>query len=203
MWAGFAWFCVTSGFFPPYTLECAVCCCGQSAVLSFRCLWGKLCHQREMIESLPLLHFHSFSLGVDKLACARRRRLWWYMQMPICAHNQAWFIFLHNLVAKIFGSSFRCEKFLFLRVKTVFSVRPEADMHWRWVALVKTHLTLQGQSHENAKNALPSQKDPGEQPCKRPQLPFFWYLAPCFKKMSNLIYCAMNKQVTTLCSSDI
>ncbi len=49
---GFSW----------YMVERAVWCCGQSAVFSFQSLWGELHHQREMIESLSPLHFHSFLL---------------------------------------------------------------------------------------------------------------------------------------------
>lgn len=45
-----------------FVFECVAWCCGQSAVFSFRSLWGGLHHQREMIESLSSLHFHSFLL---------------------------------------------------------------------------------------------------------------------------------------------
>lgn len=61
---GFSW----------YMVERAVWCCGQSAVFSFQRLWGEPHHQREMIESLSPLHFHSFLLEWINL-CPQRRIL--------------------------------------------------------------------------------------------------------------------------------
>lgn len=81
-------------------VEHAVWCCGQSAVLSFQSLWGELHHQREMIESLSTLHFHSFLLEWINLCPLAQDCVCLCMHMPVlaCSYTSMNNIHLNSLL---------------------------------------------------------------------------------------------------------
>lgn len=87
--------------------------CRQSAVLSFRSLRGELHHLRKMIESLSLLHFHSFLLEWINLyptaqayVCSMQIPIWACAQFCIIAFYivtfLVWSIVMKELCVLVF-----------------------------------------------------------------------------------------------------